>query len=199
MYAMNYSVPLPADYDMAIIHRRVAERGHLTDDYEGLGFKAYLVREIAAGAPVNEYAPFYVWDDTGGMNRFLWGGGGFGGIVGDFGRPPVAHWTGAAFADGPAAGGEPPRAAGRLIEAVPRGADPREAVARALETFEKRAAEPEVFATVLAVDPRHWEIVRFTLWRDEPEPVGGEETFRVLHLSAPHFAELPRGPQWPAA
>jgi hypothetical protein len=54
-----------------------------------------------------------------------------------------------------------------------------------------------VYATVLAVDPRHWEIVRFTLWRDEPEPVAGEETFRVLHLSAPHLAELPRGTQWP--
>ena len=31
MYAMQYEIPLPADYDMAIIRRRVASKGHLTD------------------------------------------------------------------------------------------------------------------------------------------------------------------------
>ena len=32
MIATQYRFPLPADYDMAIIDRRIADRGHLTDD-----------------------------------------------------------------------------------------------------------------------------------------------------------------------
>lgn len=76
MYAMQYEITLPADYDMKIIRDRVAGRGRFTDAYEDLGFKAYLVRERGTeGSPVNEYAPFYLWKATGGMNRFLWGGG----------------------------------------------------------------------------------------------------------------------------
>lgn len=114
MYAMQYEITLPADYDMKVIRDRVATRGHLMDAYEGLGLKAFLIRERGLdGSPVNQYAPFYLWDDTGGMNRFLWGGGGFGGIVEDFGRPAVDHWTGVAFGFG-AARDAPPRGASRL-------------------------------------------------------------------------------------
>ena len=35
------------------------------------------------------------------MGRFLWGGGGFHGIVESFGRPAVHHWTGVAHERGP--------------------------------------------------------------------------------------------------
>jgi hypothetical protein len=34
---MQYSIPLPADYDIAIIKERVATRGHALDAYPGLG------------------------------------------------------------------------------------------------------------------------------------------------------------------
>ena len=61
MHAMQYRLTLPADYDMEIIRRRVARKGHLLDDWEGLGLKAYLVRERGVhGSPVNQYAPFYL-------------------------------------------------------------------------------------------------------------------------------------------
>ncbi|MFJ4987044.1 DUF4865 family protein [Streptomyces sp. NPDC088732] len=196
MYAMQYEITLPADYDMGIIRDRVAGRGRLTDAYEGLGFKAYLVRERGTdGSPVNQYAPFYLWGDTAGMNRFLWGGGGFGGIVGDFGRPGVHHWTGAAFRPGPAHGSAP-RAASRLRERLPEGADPREPVARALRRWEERCTAPGVHAALLAVDPRHWEIVQLTLWEDA---VAGDDPDRyaLLHLSAPHWRDLPVGSRWP--
>lgn len=119
---MQYELTLPADYDMSIIRRRVATRGHRTDDFPGLGLKAYLIRERANGSPVNQYAPFYLWHDTGGMSRFLVGGGGFHGTVDDFGRPPVRHWTGIAMERGP---GEVPRSATREITAMPdAGAQP---------------------------------------------------------------------------
>lgn len=76
MQAMQYEITLPADYDMGIIHRRVAEKGRLTDEFPGLAMKAYLVRERGvAGSPVNQYAPFYLWNTATGMNAFLWGPG----------------------------------------------------------------------------------------------------------------------------
>jgi len=89
MYAMQYRITLPADYEMDIIRRRVATRGSALDAFDGLGLKAYLVRDRANGSPINQYAPFYLWADAAGMRRFLWGGAGFGGIVADFGRPAV--------------------------------------------------------------------------------------------------------------
>ncbi|MBB5447363.1 MULTISPECIES: DUF4865 family protein [unclassified Paraburkholderia] len=95
MYAMHYEITLPADYDMQIIRNRVTDRGHMTDTFAGLGLKAYLIRERdKAGATLNQYSPFYLWNDTAGMNRFLWEGGGFQGIVESFGRPVVLTWSG---------------------------------------------------------------------------------------------------------
>jgi len=44
MIAMQYRFPLPADYDMAIIDRRIADKGHLTDGFPGLLFKATSAR-----------------------------------------------------------------------------------------------------------------------------------------------------------
>jgi hypothetical protein len=102
MYAMQYEINLPADYDMGIIRDRVARRGAALDRFAGLRFKAYLIRERAQDEATNAYAPFYVWDDLDGMRRFLWGGVGFAGIISSFGRPPVQDWTVGSVLDGPA-------------------------------------------------------------------------------------------------
>jgi len=205
MYTMQYELTLPADYDMKIIRRRVEGRGHRTDDFPGLGFKAYLIRERgSAGSPVNQYAPFYLWRDTDGMNRFLWGGGGFQGIVTDFGRPAVRHWTGVALHTGPAVAAVP-RTATRHIEALPAGVDPTDLVVRATESLPALAAAEGVHSVTLAVDPYHWQLVRLTLSTEtETEAeVGveagaapaddGDERYEVLHLSAPELADLPSG------
>lgn len=77
MYAMQYELTLPADYDMGIIRKRVAARGLATDIFPGLGLKAYLILERGVeGSKVNQYAPFYLWTAISGMSRFLWGGAG---------------------------------------------------------------------------------------------------------------------------
>jgi hypothetical protein len=206
MYAMQYELTLPADYDMKIIRRRVEDRGHRTDDFPGLGLKAYLIRERGtSGSPVNQYAPFYVWQHTDGMNRFLWGGGGFQGIVSDFGRPAVRHWTGVALLTGPAATSLP-RAATRHTETIPAGADPAELIGRATEALPALAAAHGVHTVTLAVDPHHWQLVRFTLWADAPAtdapatgtpaPGTGDEVYEVLHLSTPRLADIPTGRHW---
>lgn len=57
MYAMQYRIALPADYDMEIIRDRVLTTGHRMDGFSGLEFKAYLIQEKVRGAAQNAYAP----------------------------------------------------------------------------------------------------------------------------------------------
>jgi hypothetical protein len=189
MNLMQYAIALPADYDMRIIRDRVATKGPLLDDFAGLGLKAYCIRERGTdGAPGNEYAPFYLWHSTQGMNRFLWGGGGFGGILESFGRPVVAHWLGLAVEHGPARGSVP-RAASRSIEPVPIDADPAAVVQGALEALGAQASAPGVHSAALGIDPRRWEVVRFTLWEDAAPAMAGVR-YQVLHLSTPELGAL---------
>ncbi|MFE5486063.1 DUF4865 family protein [Streptomyces sp. NPDC056527] len=198
MDAMQYEITLPADYDMGIIRERVATRGHLLDDFPGLGLKAYLIRERGDGSPVNQYAPFYLWTAPEGMHSFLWGPG-FQGIVNDFGRPVVQHWTGLAYEEGPAAS-MAPRTATRRRSPVPLDLAPAQAVAEARARHARESRADGVVASALAIDPRHWELVHFTLWAREPAASergsgsGASERFQVLHVSEPERADLAAQP-----
>ncbi|MEV4474920.1 DUF4865 family protein [Nonomuraea sp. NPDC049504] len=193
MYAKQYEITLPADYDMTIIRKRVADRGHLLDDRAGLGLKAYLIRERGIdGSPVNQYAPFYLWNDTGAMARFVFGGGGFQGIVSDFGRPAVLHWTGVACHAGPARTA-PPRAASRRLTPVPD----LDSIEREAERLRELSRQDGVHTAALAVDPHHWQIVRFVLWAEtSAQDADATERYEVLHLSAPALDGLPEGRTW---
>lgn len=197
MYAMQYEITLPADYDMTITRERVATRGHALDDRAGLGLKAYLIRERGvAGSPVNQYAPFYLWNDPGRMGEFLVGGGGFQGIVADFGRPVVRHWTGLAAEAGPAWGTEP-RAASRRLTELPAAADLTEQVTAALADLRELGRGDGLHTAALAVDPHHWRLLTFALWeREVPGAYADAERYEVLHLSAPGLASLPSGRAW---
>ncbi|WP_037914883.1 DUF4865 family protein [Actinacidiphila yeochonensis] len=196
MHGMNYRVTLPADYDMGVIRRRVATRGHLLDDFPGLGQKAYLIRERGReGSPVNEYAPFYLWNTPQGMNSFLWGPG-FRSLADDFGRPVVEHWTGLGFTRGPAVG-QAPRAAARTSRPLARDTDLPEVIARELAEVAELGRSSGLHSAALLVDPRHWELLRFTLWEDAaPEDGPGAERFEVLHLSRPGLDAIQEGRQW---
>ncbi|MFD6295767.1 DUF4865 family protein [Streptomyces sp. NPDC060235] len=195
MHAMQYEITLPADYDMTVVRDRVARVGHLLDAWDGLGCKAYLMRERGVdGSPVNQYAPFYLWNTTEGMNSFLWGGA-FQGLVNDFGRPVVQHWTGLAHEEGDAAGSSPV-AAVRGRRPVAEGTDLSEVMAEAVRETARLASLDGVVSATAAVDPRHWEIVHFSLWADGASPGAAGEVFQVLHLSRPERESLPRGRQW---
>ncbi|MYT28795.1 MULTISPECIES: DUF4865 family protein [unclassified Streptomyces] len=195
MHAMQYSVTLPADYDMEIIRHRVKTRGHLLDDFDGLGLKAYGIRERGRdGSPVNEYAPFYLWAQQEAMNRFLFGEG-FRGVVRDFGRPAVHNWQGLYHRPGPAAD-HVPASFTRHAVPVPEGTDVATVIEDALAVHEKLATTDGVHTTALGLDPRRWELLHFTLWADAaPESVAGER-FQVLHLSTPGVGRLGAGRQW---
>ncbi|MFI1968499.1 DUF4865 domain-containing protein [Streptomyces cinnamoneus] len=202
MYAKQYEVTLPADYDMRIIRKRVADFGHILDDRAGLGLKAYVIRERGVeGSPVNQYAPFYLWADTAAMSEFLVGGGGFQGIIRDFGRPVVHHWTGISSEAGPARN-TTPKAASRRVTRLPAdsgtaGTGLADLIRREADALHALAQRDGVHTAALAVDPHHWELMRFVLWEDAvPETEDATERYEVLHLSAPHLADLPEGRLW---
>ncbi|MEV5960491.1 DUF4865 family protein [Kribbella sp. NPDC051952] len=181
---MQYEITLPTDYDMGIIRRRVETNAARLDNFEGMGLKAYLIQDRANGAMVNQYAPFYLWNDQAGMAKFLWGGGFFTGICSSFGRPPVRHWSGVEALAGPDVD-QPGVSATKHTVLLEPDVDPAEPVASAVETLRQTAALEGVHSAALAVDPARWELVFFTLWSDpEPGSVPGTR-YQVLHLSTP--------------
>ncbi|MFF7309158.1 DUF4865 family protein [Streptomyces sp. NPDC008137] len=192
MHAMQYELTLPADYDMGVIRDRVTRVGRLLDDWEGLGLKAYLLRERGLrDSPVNQYAPFYLWNTVEGMNSFLWGGG-FQRLGDDFGLPSVRQWTGLAYEEG---GGSRARYAVRHRQRVTGGGRLADVVADAVGKARRLAAEDGAVLAAAAVDTSRWELVRFSLWEHDTPKADGD-VFEVLHLSAPGRDRLPRGRQW---
>jgi hypothetical protein len=163
MYAMQYEITLPADYDLGIIGAGWEANRHRLDDFPGLGLKAYLLRDTADGSVVNQYAPLYLWNDPRAIGRFLWGGAGFGGICASFGRPVVRQWT--ALRRSPARttiGRRSARPDGR--NCCPADEDPAPAVAAAVDLLGKTARSPGVHSAAVAVDPTRWELMQLTLW-----------------------------------
>ncbi|TCO46367.1 uncharacterized protein DUF4865 [Kribbella antiqua] len=193
VFAMQYEISLPTDYDMGIIRRRVETTGHRLDDFEGLGLKAYLIQDRANGAMVNQYAPFYLWNDPAAMGRFLWGGGFFTAICSSFGRPPVRHWTGVEALSGPAAD-QPALSATKHTQQIPPDVDPADPVTEAVEALLRQTAtKPAAHTTAIAVDPARWELVHFTLWATPEPPVTPGTRYQVLHLSTPGIKDLLAG------
>jgi hypothetical protein len=188
MIAAQYEITLPADYDMGIIRRRVAERGSALDDRAGLGLKAYLVRDVSDGSPVNAYAPFYLWHDPAALAAFHWEGQGFAGIVRDFGRPTVRTWIGGRFLRGDDLTGTPTHAVTRFVRFAP-DSDPETEVTTVVRLADETAAIPRTHSVAWAVDPSRWEAVVFRLTTSVPA-AGVGAVHRVEHLSAPGLAEL---------
>ena len=189
MYAMQYEITLPADYNMAIIRDRVASKGHLLDNFRGLGLKAYLMRSRGeGGSAVNQYAPFYLWVDTASMSRFLWGGGGFAALAGSFGRPAVKTWAGIAMRRG-AQFGTRPTVATRSVLPLPPDVDPQVYVLEAEREMARRSTLPGVCVAACAIDPGRWQVLQFTLW-DGGTPEPSETRYEVLHLCRPELEAI---------
>lgn len=172
MLAMQYSFTLPADYDMDIIRRRIADKGPVLDHYDGLHFKAYL---YADSSPENLYAPFYLWPDADQMQRFL-DGPVFPGVAKAFGWPSIKIWpVWSAYLTA-----EARHARFATFEAAP--------IAPFSALTEIKAAGNEAIqgalAGVSAFDPTGWTSVRFRLWRDRPDLPAGQ-LYSVGHVSQP--------------
>ncbi len=186
MIAMQYSFTLPADYDMAIVGQRIASKGHLLDEFEGLLFKAYLhaSRENPALAThENLYAPFYLWRDNAAMQRFL-GSPGFAQLTQAFGWPLIRVWPVWDAYLSPEA--QHATLASRELDTI--------APYSALDVLRQddhaalqRDIERGALAAVNAFEPTHWTRVRFRLW-GEPHPALAAEhrqLYDVGHVSQP--------------
>lgn len=189
MIAMQYSFALPADYDMSVIDRRVAEKGHLLDDHEPLLLKSYNVARRGdgpTGSRENLYAPFYVWKDTQGMNDFLCGPG-FKGLVQAFGWPAVRTWP-VMLANHRAQIVRARFATRQVVQMSPFTALDE---LRATEEKAARAAMEEgALCAVSAFEPTGWTLVRFRAWREERPCVtcstaGTIQAYEVQHVSNP--------------
>lgn len=184
MIAMQYSLVLPADYDMGIIDRRVADRGHLTDGFPGLALKAYLHarKQGMPSASDNLYAPFYLWHTTEGMNEFLCGPG-FLGLTQSFGWPSVRTWLvwHAEISQ------EVTQARYAMRETIPIAPHADLAALRRAESegSRERLSGPDVLATAAGFEPTSWSLVRFQLSSKMPDcPSDGRvQIYRVGHVS----------------
>jgi hypothetical protein len=183
MIAMQYSFVLPADYDMAIVRHRIASKGHLLDDFEGLHLKAYLYAERGATSRDNLYAPFYLWEDSAAMQRFL-GSAGFAGLAQAFGWPSIQCWPVWDAYLTPEA--RLARFASRdLVRIAPYTA------LDVLREHEHGTLQDDLDHGALgaanAFEPTTWTRVRFRLW-DEPDPALAAEhrqLYQVGHVSQP--------------
>lgn len=183
MLAMQYRIRLPDDFDMDVIRRRIHDKGHLMDGFEGLGFKAFLYACRGKDGPENLYAPFYLWRQALGRDRFLLGEG-FEALCQTFGRPPVLTWS--VLAESTGAGLEQARWA--TIETVDIAPHTRLADLQRSESDSTcRAADDEgALATVSACSVEHWQLVRAQLWRQRPpSPSSGARCFRVGYVATP--------------
>ncbi|MGN6525578.1 MAG: DUF4865 family protein [Burkholderiaceae bacterium] len=182
MLTMQYSLVLPAAFDMAAIRDRIAAKGPLLDDFPGLAFKAYLYACRGEHGPENLYAPFYLWADTAAMTRFL-SGPGFAALTGDFGWPVVK--TAVPLAQALRPGLREARFATRELRTIA----PHVGLATLAEA-ERQAADADAdnagaLAAVTAYDPSTWTLVRFRLWREPREAADGVQRYAVGHVSAP--------------
>ena len=182
MIAMQYSIVLPADYEMAVIRERIAVKGPLTDDFPGLVFKAFLHANRGVHGPENLYAPFYLWEDADGMNRFLTGPG-FAALTQSFGWPVVKTWS--VLHGERASRVREARYATRSTATIAPHTD-LSALSHA-ETERARAAigRDGALASVAAYEPDGWSLVRFQLWRERPADATGMQDYEVGHVSAP--------------
>ncbi|WP_455926499.1 DUF4865 family protein [Pseudomonas putida] len=187
MIAMQYSFSFPQGHDMSAIVRRVAEKGHLFDEWPHLVFKAFLMAsedDDEVTASDNVYAPFYLWADAQALVAFL-ASAAFAGVSEAFGRPTVNTWL--PVIEQRKATLARARFVTREIVAV----DSYTPLATLWIQEQQLAADllndPGVEAVVTGIDPAQWALVRL-VFRTKPNsssPDSGVQQYRLLHLSQP--------------
>ncbi|TXI81559.1 MAG: DUF4865 family protein [Cupriavidus sp.] len=187
MIAMQYDFPLPADYDMAIIDRRIRDKGPLLDNLPGLKFKAYLTArkgDAVTASRQNLYSPFYVWHEEEGLSDFVCGPG-FATLTESFGRPRVNTWV--AWRADTAADIRNASFATRQVVAIDTNISLADLRAEESKAAAEAVSNGDALASVVAFEPTGWTLVRFRLLAAPPEdPVrSGLQIYNVGHLSLP--------------
>lgn len=184
MIAMQYTINLPADYDMDIIERRIRDKGPALDGFPHLRFKAYLSARKQAARPTsgqNLYAPFYLWDDTKGLSDFLCGPG-FAVLSQDFGRPTVETWC--TWQANMGSDLRAARFASRKVTSIDRYSD-LAVLREEARSQANQAMDQGAIAAVAAFDPGDWTTVLFLLWETLPDREDIEQTYDVGYVALP--------------
>jgi hypothetical protein len=179
MIAMQYSFTLPADYDMAIIDRRIVEKSGFTDNFPKLLFKAYLTARRGEDSVENLYAPFYVWRSGEGLSNFICGPG-FEALTSSFGWPEVATWVVWRAEAAPEIVAA--QYATRELLAIESYAPLADLRRRESDDAAADVAKGAL-GSVAAFEPTAWTRVRFRLWRDKPVAAGGVQIYHIGHIS----------------
>lgn len=184
MLAKQYSHRLPSSYDMRMIRERAAQRGPLWDATEGLGFKAFVVRERGRyGATANVYSAVYLWLDLAQTADFFMGSR-FQAVIDDFGRPQVEAWLPLDARKGPAQ-----QALALYRDEQPIGEHENRAELRAAQN-RRIAEQDDTVLVVSALDIAYWRLIRLTLSSAAPVEMAGRTVYEVLHLARPGLARL---------
>jgi hypothetical protein len=190
MIAMQYSIVLPADYDMNIIKQRIVDKGHVLDNFPGLIFKAYLTACKNAGptkSQDNLYAPFYLWEDNDAMNRFL-AGDMFAGLAQAFGWPAIKTWS--VWDSHLKADMANARYATREAVDIAPYASLREMQEQERAAVQSISKNHGALGVVSAFEPTTWNLVRLNLWAgiDDVPARNGIQRYEVGHISRPKNA-----------
>ncbi len=182
MLAMQYSIQLPQNYSADDIRNRVDARKQLFDDHEGLVHKSYLYNETD-----KLYAPFYIWKDVNEAKDFLLDDL-FKGVVEAFSRHRVRNWFVMHMAYGNRS--LKPSYAQREVDIIPAEEHLDTYLQRDKAMQDKLAANnPNLYMHVVALDADRWEILHFSLWKDQAsasKPASDSYlTYQVLHVSEP--------------
>jgi hypothetical protein len=177
MLAMQYSIALPFGYDTGLIRARAQERSKLFEGLPGLVHKSYLLSE-----PDNLYAPFYIWSDVSEARQFLFNDL-FRGVTETFRRPRVRSWMVLESAYGNTT--FQPSFALREAEAI-APEDDLETLFRQEKTAQQDLRKNEhLHFHAIALDAERWELVRYSLWRDEAHAQKSAadcvQSYEVLH------------------
>ncbi|MGE5539832.1 MAG: DUF4865 family protein [Gemmatimonas sp.] len=181
MIAMQYTIQLAADFGIEKIRDRIAARAPLFDSLPGLAHKSYLFNHQHG-----LYAPFYIWNSHDAARDFLLGPL-FVGVTQTFGRPRVRTWNVLAYdiADPSVE----PTFAVREVDSIASEDSLAELAEIEREQHRALTATPGLHSHAVALDADRWELVRYSLWRDQTcaaKPRGDSvQPYEVLHLSTP--------------
>jgi len=187
MIIVHYGHRLPANYDIGLIRKRAAERGHLFDAIPELYFKAFLLRERGRfGAIASEYSSLYLWRKSEGFRNFLVEGR-YKSVSDSFGRAAIET----RFAlDARRGSGREARFAYKQEQDIPLDADLTSVFGAEIERTGALAREPGTVAAAVGVDAQNWRITRVLLSEHQLDGSKAGVAYQVLYLARPLLETL---------
>jgi len=180
MIIVHYAHRLPADYDLGALRRWLAERGAVWDAVPELYFKAFLLRETGRyGAIANNFSSLYLWRHDQAFRDWLVRGG-YKVVTDVIGRAGIETYVALDAFRGDDV-------------AIPLDADLTAAFAAEIDRARDCAAQGDIVAAVVGLDPQNWKFVRVLLSEDEPGASTRGTAHQIAHLSHPLLDMLPQG------